>query len=97
MIIFIAILSAIMKTFIDRLSDLLKIKKELGRQLRKKKLMVIATSSDDSEYPEFWSPFVRTADYLGMEYLGQVHTWLEKDQLPDRVKQALDDLINKLP
>ena len=88
-------MSAILKT-IDRFSDLLKIRKDLGRQLRGKNMMVIAMSSDDTEYPEFWMPFQRTAAYLGMEYLGHSHTWIEKGHLPDRVKQDLFGLIQKL-
>ena len=89
-------MSAQMKTFIDRISDLLKIRKDLGRQLRGKKMMVTATSSDDTEYPEFWIPFQRTAEYLGMDYLGHAHTWIEKNELPHRVKQTLNGLIDRL-
>lgn len=63
--------SAKMKCFLDRLSDLLAINKELGRRLRGKKLAVIASYYT---YPEgingFEEPIKNTAAYLGMSYLG---------------------------
>ena len=89
-------MSAQMKTFVDRLSDLLKIRKELGRKLRGKKMMVIACGSDDEEYPSLWEPFKLSADYLGMEYLGNAHTWVESERIPVKALSALDYFINKL-
>lgn len=63
--------SAKMKIFIDRLSDLLAIHKALGRQLRGKKMAVIASYYT---YPEgkdgFEQPLKNTAKHLGMGYVG---------------------------
>lgn len=63
--------SAKMKVFIDRLSDLLSIYKAQGRRLRGKKLAVIASYHT---YPDgkdgFLQPLQNTAAYLGMSYLG---------------------------
>jgi len=86
-------MSAQMKTFLDRFTDLLKIRKDLGRQLKAKSMKVICCSSDATEYPEFWMPFKRSADYLGMLYKGHAHTWIEKDDIPAGVKNRLIDLI----
>ena len=62
-------MSATMKIFIDRLSDLLDIRKNTGRQLRAKKLFVIA--SFNTSLPKgFEDPFVQTCDYMGMHYQG---------------------------
>ncbi len=62
-------MSAPMKTFIDRFSDLLAIRKDLGRQLRGKKLFVVSTF--DTSYPRgFEDTFEQTCTYLGMSYLG---------------------------
>lgn len=66
-------MSAIMKTFFDRFTDLLTIKKELGRKLRGKKMAAISCSSGDHLGENFWLPFQSTANYLGMEYLGNAH------------------------
>lgn len=58
-----------MKIFIDRLTDLLDIRKEVGRKLRGKKLFVIA--SFGTSLPKgFEDTFEQTCDYLGVSYLG---------------------------
>ena len=62
-------MSATMKIFIDRFSDLLDIKKELGRKLRGKKLFVIASFA--ASLPKgFEDAFEQTCQYLGIKYLG---------------------------
>ncbi|WP_125718757.1 flavodoxin family protein [Flavobacterium ustbae] len=66
-------MSGIMKVFFDRISDLIRIEKETGRKLRGKKIGVISNSHDDETEESFYIPFKKSADYLGMEYLGQAH------------------------
>lgn len=62
-------MSAQIKIFLDRFSDLLTIRKDLGRKLRGKKLFVIA--SFNTSYPKgFEDTFEQTSEYLGMTYLG---------------------------
>ena len=57
------------KIFFDRFSDILTIRKDLGRKLRGKKLFVIA--SFGTSYPgAFEEIFSQMCEYLGMEYLG---------------------------
>lgn len=57
------------KIFFDRFSDLLTIRKDLGRKLKKKKLFIIA--SFQSSYPKgFEDIFEQICEYLEMEYLG---------------------------
>ena len=66
-------MSGIMKMFFDRFSDLIRIEKETGRKLRGKKIGVISNSHDNEIEESFYIPFKRSADYLGMEYLGHAH------------------------
>lgn len=66
-------MSGIMKVFFDRISDLIRIEKETGRKLRGKKIGVISNSHDNEIEESFYIPFKKTADYLGMEYLGHAH------------------------
>ena len=35
-------------------------------------------------------PFIETANYLGKKYVGEVHCWLEDNEIPDDVKQQLN-------
>lgn len=82
-------MSAIMKTFFDRLSDLLSIRKELGRALKGKTMYAIACSSDATEYEGFFLPFERTTEYLDMQWGGGMHTWVEEGVVPEKVKTQL--------
>ncbi|MEG0696904.1 MAG: NAD(P)H-dependent oxidoreductase [Algoriella sp.] len=66
-------MSGIMKVFFDRFSDLIRIEKETGRKLRGKQIGVISNSHDNEIEESFYIPFKKTADYLGMEYLGHAH------------------------
>lgn len=72
-------MSGILKVFFDRMSDLLHHKKELGRQLRGKKMAMISNSGENDRRIGFEMPFVESAKYLGMEYLGDTHAWFTKD------------------
>lgn len=65
-------MSGIMKVFFDRLSDLLDIEKETGRKLRGKNMKVISNTNEALDY-DFYLPFRKSADYLGMNYIGEQH------------------------
>ena len=74
-------MSGLLKTFFDRLTDLLTTAKPLGRQLRGKRLLVLATGSDAALPPGFEVPFQRTAAYFGMAYGGAWY-YSQKEPLP---------------
>jgi multimeric flavodoxin WrbA len=65
--------SSSMKVFLDRLSDLMTIEKELGRQLRTKNAAVLATGCDATPPPCFEDIFQRTYRHLGMAYQGMLY------------------------
>jgi multimeric flavodoxin WrbA len=60
-------MSAIMKTFIDRWSDLLAIRKDLGKKLKDKSLYVI-TSYGTTIPRGFEEAFAQTCEYMNMRY-----------------------------
>jgi len=66
-------MSGILKVFFDRISDLLTIEKDVGRKLRGKGFAILSCSLNSSVSEEFWHPFKSTAEYLGMNYMAQVH------------------------
>ena len=84
-------MSAILKTFFDRITDLLTIRKELGRQLRTKNMAMLSCSMEDDRIAGFPSVFEESAGYLGMNYMGDVHTWLENGEISAAVQQKLDE------
>lgn len=75
-------MSAQLKIFVDRLSDLVTIRKDLGRRLRGISVGVIASGIDPQLPAGFESPFRLSCDYLGMNYLGTHYARFEKDDQP---------------
>jgi multimeric flavodoxin WrbA len=82
-------MSGVMKVFFDRITDLLTLEKELGRKLRGKKMAAISCSHGNNLGDYFWLPFSETANYLGMKYLGSLHTYSG-----DSNKLAITQFIN---
>ena len=84
-------MSGIMKVFFDRISDLLSIEKDIGRKLRMKSMAVISCSEAIESDSHFWIPFRKSAEYLGMKYLANVHvssTGSNNDIILDFVNQV---------
>jgi len=82
-------MSGILKVFFDRFSDLLKTHKELGRKLRGKNMAMISCSNSNDLKEGFTMPFIESANYLGMHYLGDIHTWVENGTIPEEVKERI--------
>ncbi len=72
-------MSALLKTFFDRITDLLKIEKDIGRKLRGKNMAVITSSNGGTLGDSFWLVFKESAEYLGMNYIQGVHTLEDQD------------------
>jgi len=74
--------SAQMKIFIDRLSDLLTVRKDLGNMLAGKNLFIICSYAVD--FPlgcsSFETPIRMTCDYLNMNYGGCFYYFSEGDK-----------------
>lgn len=89
-------MSGIMKTFFDRLSDCLHYQKETGRKLRGKQMGMITTSSSPEMIKGFEMPFVNSANYLGMDYLGHVHAFATKNKMNESDVNSLRQYAQKL-
>lgn len=88
-------MSGLMKNFFDRITDCLKVKKEIGRQLRGKKMIAIACGSDSTQTEGFFVPFENSAAYLGMEYIGHLHTWISDATPTDEVIKSIEDFFEQ--
>ncbi len=82
-------MSGIMKNFMDRITDCLKVEKDTGRKLRGKNMAVVSCGSEREEVEGFFHPFRLSAAYLGMNYVGDVHTWIN-GTFETEVKERLD-------
>ncbi|CAM1353235.1 flavodoxin family protein [Tenacibaculum insulae] len=85
-------MSGILKTFFDRMSDLLHYKKDLGRLMRGKNMAMISNSGENDLKTGFTMPFIESANYLGMNYLGDTHTWFTSDgkEIHPEAKKNMD-------
>lgn len=66
-------MSAQMKVFFDRFSDLVTFRQTYRSKLKGKRCFLLATGSDADLPDGFETPFKRTCDYLGMVYVGGVY------------------------
>lgn len=89
-------MSGTLKVFFDRISDLLKTDKDLGRQLRGKNMAMISCNNSTTLVDGFEMPFRESAKYLGMPYLGSIHTWVTDNEITDDVKLIIDDFRNEI-
>lgn len=86
-------MSGIMKVFFDRLTDLITIEKDLGRKLRGKQMAAVSTSNGNNLGEDFWLPFKASADYLGIKYFGDLHTYTIDANRKDTLGVFIGDLM----
>lgn len=74
-------MSGIIKNFLDRFTDGLLHDKTLGEKFTGKTLSALACGSAKEPIEGFYIPFQKSAMYLKMNYLGDVHLWVENGEL----------------
>lgn len=84
-------MSSQLKLFLDRFTDLITIEKPLGRKLREKQMVVVSTSAGGNLGEQFWIPFKEMANYLGISYLGNLHTYNGKTN-----NEEIEEFIGEL-
>lgn len=72
-------MSAPLKIFFDRLTDLTENRKDAGKALGGKQVWMIATGAEQVLPEGFEVPFARTADYFGMLYRGGAYLYTGDD------------------
>ena len=70
--------------------------KETGRKLRGKNMGAISCGSDKNEIEGFFLPFRRSAEYLGMQYVGDIHTWISEVDPDVQVKNLVKHYSNQI-
>ena len=88
-------MSGVMKIFFDRITDLLDYEKDLGRKFRTKNMAVLTSSVGDHLGDDFFLPFRATANYLGIKYLGNLHT-VENKYAPEDLKEFAEIIDQKI-
>jgi len=89
-------MSAQLKVFFDRLTDLLTLDKPSGRNLKAKSCAVIATGTDKSAPSCFEQPFSLTASYLGMNYQGILYCCCQENFDDNQHQAEVTTFIEKI-
>ena len=89
-------MSGLLKVFLDRISDFLTVEKDKGRKLRQMKMGVISCSNENVVFDGFTMPFEKSAAYLGMDYLGHLHTWVNDNTISEKVLDAIKMFSEKI-
>jgi len=89
-------MSAQLKVFFDRLTDLLALDKPSGRNFRNKLCAAIATGTDKSAPSCFEQPFALTASYFGMNYLGMLYCSCSENFNSNQHQAEITTFIDKI-
>ena len=89
-------MSAQMKVFFDRMTDLLTIEQQLGRELKGKCCSVVATGSDKIAPPCFIEPFKLSAAYLTIEFKEFLYCPTQNENFLQLQSEEIDDFISKV-
>ncbi|WP_235298284.1 flavodoxin family protein [Portibacter marinus] len=89
-------MSGMMKVLLDRISDLLKWNKDLGRQLRGLEMHIISVSEHDDVPQEFSNPFRMSAEYLGWTFGTYCHLYGKSGLLSAESMKRLDAFADQI-
>ncbi len=89
-------MSALMKTFFDRFSDLVTYRKEIGRLLKGKSTLLLAVGADLEPPQGFESPFKLTSNYLDMQFLGSIYYSTKRLGIDETYRRTIDSFRQKL-
>ncbi len=89
-------LSGRTKVFLDRLTDLLELHREIREELRGKSLAALSVSKNDDVPSSFYDPLILTAKYLGMSYIGGIHAFSSDRSLNAVSIKRLDNFVQNI-
>lgn len=90
-------MSAQLKTFFDRLTDLLQIRKDIGRSLAGRDTWLVATGTGDALPVGFEVPFARTSKYFDMNYRGALYIQIRDDfSIPPETMECIRKFASQI-
>lgn len=89
-------MSGRMKVFFDRISDTIRINKDTGRKLRGKSMAAISCGYSSDDIKGFFLPFQKSSKYLGINYIGDTHTWVQSEKLDTEVIERIKKMADKI-
>ena len=89
-------MSGQMKVFFDRFTDLITIRKPLGRKLSGKQIFLVATGTEPNLPEGFEVPFRLTSGYLDMRFMGSCYVQFQKHLTPaDNSQELIENFLNQ--
>lgn len=89
-------MSGLLKTFFDRITDLVTTKKQIGRQLKGKSTFLIAVGTDKELPDGFEIPFKCTSRYLDMNYKACIYYSTKFPNTENEIQNKIEWFINDL-
>lgn len=89
-------MSGLMKTFFDRFTDLVTIKKQLGKQLKGKSIFLLAAGTDPELPNGFEIPFKLTSEYLNMTYKEYIYYSTRFPKTGKILQEAINSFTAKI-
>ena len=89
-------MSGLMKTFFDRLTDLITIEKGAGRKLKGKRMLLLSVGADEELPQGFEIPFKLTAEYFEMNFDGSIYYSTGYPKEEKQLKLAIDIFRKKM-
>lgn len=89
-------MSGLMKNMFDRFTDLVTIKKEIGRKLNGKLIFLIAVGTDEKLPNGFEIPFKLTAEYLEMIYKNDIYFSTKYENIEQKNLERKNEFSAKL-
>lgn len=83
-------MSGTLKIFFDRFTDCLLKEKDLGPKFNGKHMAALCCGSSEEEIEAYFTPFKKSAAYLKMNYIGDLHTWKDENPTPTEVLLKVD-------
>ena len=89
-------MSAQLKVFFERLSDLLTIEKDLGRKLKGKSISVLSTGYNIELSTCFIQPFELTANYMQLEFKGCEYLAIQEESDLGKIYKSAAQAIENI-
>lgn len=89
-------MSANMKIFFDRLTDLVTTNKKAGRALKNKTTFLLVVGTDDNLPDAFDTPFALTSRYMDMHYKGSIYFSTKERSISDEKDKEIQQFINRI-
>jgi len=89
-------MSGLLKNFFDRFTDIVTIKKQVGRNLKGKFIFLVAVGAEEKMPPGFELPFRSTSDYLDMNFIDSIYYSIRSARSEDELKNQINGFTQKI-